>query len=379
MKIVLAFDSFKGSRGPLETGGSAREGILRAVGDAEVSVLGVADGGEGTLEAFMDNENVRAVRVQVSGPLGDAVQAAYAILPNGTAVIELAQTAGLTLIEPRRRDPLKTTTLGMGELIAHALKGGARKFLLALGGSATNDGGTGLLHSLGWRFLDKDKQELFPCGGNLERIEFIDTNAADAALKNCAFEVACDVDNPLCGPRGAAQVYAPQKGANAEDVARLDKGLAHYAQVVERTLGIQISDTPGAGAAGGVGGACLAFLKAQLRPGIDCVLDALDFDEKIRGADWVVTGEGRTDAQSLMGKAPQGIARRARAQGIPAIVVSGGVKVPGEALRQAGICAGFCTLRDVMTLEQAMEKTNSHNNMADTCEAIFGLIAAARK
>lgn len=375
MKVVIAFDSFKGSLSSLELAASAREGIFRVCPDAEVSAVAIADGGEGTLEALAADEGARKMRVRVNGPLGEPAAAAYALLPGDIAVVELAQSSGLPMVPPQRRDPETTTTFGMGEVILDALDKGARRFLIGLGGSATNDGGMGFLTALGWKFLDEKGAVLPGVGASLARVRDIDSSGADARLRQCAFDVACDVDNPLCGPRGAARVYGPQKGATSAQVEALDGGLRNFAACVQRAFGIDVLDVPGAGAAGGCGAACLAFLKARLRPGIECVLDAVGFDALLQGADLVLTGEGRLDAQSLMGKAPQGIARRAKSRGVPVVALAGSVQVDGAALREAGIVSAFSIQTGPVSLEDAMRPENARRSMAAACESVISLFA----
>ena len=354
MKIVLALDSFKGSLSSSEAAMCAREGILRVCPQAEIKVVPVADGGEGTIEALACGENARKVSISVHGPLGEPLMADDAVMGNAIAVVELAKACGLPLVPAALRNPEKTSTFGMGEQIRHAIDGGARRFLLGIGGSATNDGGMGLLQALGWRFLDENGNALAPCGEILARIREIDAAQADGRLKDCVFEVACDVDNPLCGPNGAAHVYAPQKGATPAQVLSLDEGLRHFGALTEKTTGVCVLEYPGAGAAGGVGAACLAFLKARLRRGIDCVLDAVNFDSCLNGADWVVTGEGRLDRQSLMGKTPQGVASRAQKKGIPVVALAGAVEADAAALRRAGIVAAFAIGRGPLPLDLAL-------------------------
>ena len=335
MTITLAFDSFKGSLTSEEVADAFQEGLLSALPHCTVNKVCIADGGEGTAEALVRTLHGEWCETTVSDPLGRDIKVRYGIIPNrsidgyvikkhdGTAIMEMASASGLPLLNPEERNPMKTTTYGTGQLIAHAISQGCRKFLIGIGGSATNDGGTGMLRALGFRFLDKDGQELAGGGEILGHIHWIDVSQALPQLSECQFTVACDVDNPLYGPNGAAHVFAPQKGADAEMVTLLDKGLHAYAEAIQRSLGKDIAHIPGAGAAGGMGAGMIAMLDARLMKGIDLVLDAINFDGIIKGSDLVVTGEGRIDRQTLMGKAPGGVLKRATAQGIPTIAIGG--------------------------------------------------------
>ena len=335
MTITLAFDSFKGSLTSEDVADAFQEGLLSVLPHSVVNKVYIADGGEGTTEALVRTMHGEWCETTVSDPLGRDINARYGIIPNrsidgyvikkhdGTAIMEMASASGLPLLSPEERNPMKTTTYGTGQLIAHAINQGCRKLLIGIGGSATNDGGTGMLRALGYRFLDKDGQELAGGGEILGHIHRIDASLALPQLSECQFTVACDVDNPLYGPNGAAHVFAPQKGADAEMVALLDKGLHAYAEAIQRSLGKDIAHIPGAGAAGGMGAGMIAMLDARLMKGIDLVLDAINFDGIIKGSDLVVTGEGRIDRQTLMGKAPGGVLKRATAQGIPTIAVGG--------------------------------------------------------
>ena len=342
-KIIIAIDSFKGCLTSREAGEAIATGLKEADPECCPVVVPVADGGEGLLEALRAaHPGSRTVTALVHDPLMRPLKASYDILPDGrTALIETARASGLPLLRPEERNPLNTTTYGSGELIADALERGCREFIIGLGGSATNDAGTGLLQALGFRFHDRKGQELGTgeqkmCGLLLEDIASVDCTACHPALKECRFTAACDVRNPLHGPQGAAFVFAPQKGADGEMVMRLDRGLAQLAQVVGRQHGRDMNSLPGSGAAGGMGGGLAAFLDARLCPGTDLLLEHLCFSKRIEGACLIVTGEGKADGQTLMGKLPAGILREGRRRGIPVILLAGVVDDRDQLLR-----AGF--------------------------------------
>lgn len=372
---MVAIDSFKGSLSSLEAGQAAGRGVRRVFADADIDVLQVADGGEGTVGAIAQALGCALRSLKVIGPLGDEVEARYGIAGD-TAFVELAQASGLTLIAPEQRNPLKTSTYGFGQLIADALARGCRKIVAGIGGSATNDGGMGMLRALGFRFYDAERRELSGCGEDLESVATIDTGGAMPELAEAQFIVACDVTNPLYGPRGAAMVFGPQKcnGADKEAICRcLDRGLVHYAEAIERQLVKSVADMPGAGAAGGVGAAMFAFLGARLESGIDVVLDALDFDRKIAQADLVITGEGRVDCQTAMGKAVAGILRRAKARNVPVLVVGGAVE-DVEALNDEGVMAVLPILPGPATLAEAMDADFASKNVERTMEQAMRIV-----
>jgi glycerate kinase len=329
MRIVVAPDSFKEALPARQVCEAIARGIRRARPDAAIDLLPMADGGEGTVDALVAATNGQLRESTVTGPLGESVRACWGVLgdDSGTAVLEMAAASGLGLVPSDRRNPLLTTTCGTGELIAAALNSGARRILIGIGGSATNDGGTGAAQAVGVRFVDRNGRVLPNglSGGQLGLIDRIDPASRDPRIGQVPIEVACDVDNPLCGPRGAAAVYGPQKGADPESVRILDQNLAHLADVIQRDLGMQVRDTPGAGAAGGLGAGLLAFFDAKLRPGIQMVMDALRFLERIAGADLIITGEGRLDRQSMMGKLIEGVGRAAKAAGVPVIAMVGSI------------------------------------------------------
>lgn len=374
MNVIVAIDSLKGSLSSLQAGAAAKAGILRAIPDATVSVKPVADGGEGTVNALVSGLSGRSVTIAVTGPLGETVEATYGILPDHIAVIEMAEAAGLPLVPAEKRNPMITTTYGVGEMILHALDEGCRSFIIGIGGSATNDGGTGMLRALGCRFRKADGTDIAPGAQELAGLAAIETEALDPRLKESRFSIACDVTNPLCGSNGASYIFAPQKGADPATVRKLDAALAHLADIIAATLGTDLRDQPGAGAAGGLGFAFASYLNGTLRPGVDIVLDAVLPESELRAADIVVTGEGRFDGQTAMGKAPVGIARRAKACGCKVIVLAGSVEHSGARATQQNpplIDAVFPILPGAMTLEEAMHEDIAHENMEYTAEQVF--------
>lgn len=355
MKIVLAPDSYKGSLTAQKACGAMAAGIRKVMPEAEIIQAPMADGGEGTVQSLVDATGGRIYMANVKNPLGQIVTAKYGILGDReTAVIEMAEASGLYLINKQERNPLLTSTYGTGELIYNALEQGCRKFILGIGGSATNDGGMGMAQALGVRFLDEKRQDLPDGGGNLGRLEYIDVAGLDKRISESSFTVACDVGNPLCGPNGASVVFGPQKGASPAMVSELDNNLAHYAGVIKRELGFDIKDIPGAGAAGGLGAGMLAFLGAVLKSGVDIVIEAVKLDEKLKGAGLVFTGEGQCDFQTVNGKVPYGVARESKKKSIPCIVITGTVGQGIEALYDHGVTSVFSILDRPMTLEQAM-------------------------
>lgn len=373
MKIVIACDSFKGSVSAIQVADSLAKGLRRVWPDAEIDCMPVADGGEGTVDAFLYGMPGRKVTISAAGPLGEAIQASFALLDNGTAVIETAAASGLPLLAPQQRDPLRATTYGTGQLICAALDAGCKRIVLGLGGSATNDGGAGMAQALGARFLDAAGQPLPPGGGALDRLERIDLSGLDPRLQTTPVVAACDVTNPLCGPQGASVVYGPQKGATPPMVQQLDRCLRRFAQVGFSCTGRDVAHVPGAGAAGGLGAGLLLFCRAQLCSGIDTMLDVLDFDRRAADADLVFTGEGRIDGQSVCGKVPVGVARRVKAQRqIPVIAVVGGIGPDAERVYDCGIDAVFATAPGPITLQHAMR--DSQSLLCRTAEQIARLI-----
>src|SRR5271165_1275987 len=355
MKIVIAPDSFKESLSALDVALHIREGFRAVYPDADYVVLPVADGGEGTVDALVAATGGRRITRRVVGPLGDEVEAFYGVTGDGdAAVIEMAAASGLELVPPDARNPLVTTTFGVGELIRAALDDGARRFIIGIGGSATNDGGAGMLQALGVRFLDVGGRDLALGGGALADLERIDLSGLDPRLAACAIEVACDVDNPLVGPHGASAIFGPQKGATPEMVRVLDANLARYAALIERTIGKSVADMPGAGAAGGLGAGLHAFLGARLRPGIEIVMETVEMDRVVADADLIVTGEGRLDGQTIHGKTPIGVASVAERHGKPVIAIAGSLGEGFEAVYDHGIAAVFSVLPRPCTIAEAL-------------------------
>jgi glycerate kinase len=355
MRIIVAPDSYKGSVSALGVAAAMARGIHAVFPEAEVQQVPVADGGEGTVEALVAATGGRFELTEVPGPLGDPVRARWGVLGDGrTAVLEMAAASGLPLIPEGRRDPRITSTAGTGWLIRAALDAGLRRLIIGIGGSATNDGGAGMARALGARFLDAQGQALPEGGAALVRLERIDLAGLDPRLAEAEILVACDVDNPLTGPRGASAIYGPQKGASPDQVQELDRALAVFARVATRATGREVGDLPGAGAAGGLGGALRWFTPARLRPGVAIVLEATAFEALVAGADLVITGEGRTDAQTAMGKAPVGVAAVAQRQGVPVLCLSGGLGEGADAVLARGIGAVASTVPQAMPLEACM-------------------------
>jgi glycerate kinase len=349
LKIAIAPDSFKGTLSALEAAECIERGLRRELRNISVRKIPMADGGDGTVRAIVDATKGRFKRAKVHDPLGRPIWVRYGITGSGsTSVVEMAAASGLVLLEPSERNPTSTTTRGTGDLIRASLRAGVRKILVGIGGSATIDGGMGMARALGVRFLDKDGQEVPEGGGALGKLARIDMSGRLSALRRAKIEVACDVDNPLTGPTGAARVYGKQKGATSEQVRSLDQNLKHFARIVHRDLGVDMEPVPGAGAAGGLGAGMMAFLGAELRPGIDVVAAAIGLPRRLRGCDLVITGEGRTDGQTLHGKAPMGVIREARRNGIPAIVISGSLGPGAEALLERGVEGCYGALSEPM-------------------------------
>lgn len=373
MKVVVAIDSLKGSLTSMEAGMAIKAGILAAKPDAEVIVKPLADGGEGTTDALIEGLNGERIDVTVTGPLDDPVSCYYGYLKEtNTAIIEMASAAGITLTN--KKDPLHATTYGVGEMINDAINKGCRNFIIGIGGSATNDGGIGMLKALGFEFLDKDGNDTGEGGQALGKVHVIKTDNQNPLLADCHFQVACDVANPLCGKNGATYIYGSQKGVTEDLKEKLDQDMAHYARIASKTLGSDYSDVKGAGAAGGLGFALLGFLHAELIPGIDLIMQVSGLENELRDADIVVTGEGRLDYQTIMGKAPVGIARLAKKYGIKVIAFAGSVTSEASACNRAGIDAFFPIVRGITTLEEAMEPEHAKSNMRETVEQVFRLL-----
>ena len=370
MKAAIAIDSFKGSLSSIEAGNAAAEGIRRVFPDAECVVRPLADGGEGTVDALVSGMGGELREVDVTGPGGKSTTAKYGLLPDGTAVMEMAQASGITLVSGAEKNPLFTTTYGVGEMIIDAVKHDAAKFIVGIGGSATNDAGAGMLQALGWRLLDSEGRDLTRGGAALARIAKIEPPDRIGGLSISAlhFRIACDVTNPLCGPNGASAVFGPQKGATPAMVEELDAALARFAKVA----GVDAT-APGSGAAGGLGYAFKTFLGAELTPGVDLILDETGLERDIAEADVVVTGEGRLDGQTVMGKAPIGVAHLAKRHGKRVIAFAGCLGDGVAAVNDAGIDAFFPILRNVVTLEEALDVPYAAENLSATAEQVFRL------
>lgn len=418
MKILIAIDSFKGSLSSKEAGEAIKTGILRVVPDAEVLISPLADGGEGTVETLVEALGGSLETVRVKGPLFQEVEAHYGILsesekfqaetesnphretlpknhskecseahsdtPSETdsqyspkdgklAVMEMSQASGITLVSPEERNPLKTGSYGVGEMILDAYHKGCRRFLIGIGGSATNDGGIGMLSALGFRFTKENGEEIFPIGDGLKDLARIDATSVPKGLLQSSFQIACDVENPLYGKNGASLVYGFQKGGNKEMLSQMDLWMKRYSELVKEYNPAANPEVPGSGVAGGLGFAFRSFLQGELKSGVSLILEETNLSEKMQGADLVITGEGRLDEQSAMGKAPIGVAKLAKTQGIPVIAFAGAVAEGAKSCNQAGIDAYFPILRGISTLEEAMEKETARRNLEDTVEQVIRL------
>ncbi len=355
MRVVIAPDSYKGSVSAVGVAAALERGVLRVFPQAEVRKIPIADGGEGTVEALVTATGGEMKQARVRGPLGESVEACWGILGDGqTAVIEMAAASGLPLVPPDRRDPRITTTYGTGELIRAALDAGLRRIIIGIGGSATNDGGTGMAQALGAKFLALDGAELLPGGGALARLATIDLSGLDPRLTETEITVACDVDNPLCGQRGASAVFGPQKGATPAMVAELDAALGHFAGCAQAATGRNVAELAGAGAAGGLGAGLLFFTPAKLRPGVEIVLEAVKFADVVKEAAFVITGEGRTDFQTAYGKAPVGVAKVAKQFSVPVFCISGGLGDGADDVLAQGIDATMSICSRPLSLEECM-------------------------
>lgn len=375
MKVVVAIDSLKGSLSSMEAGEAARTGILRAFPDAQIIVRPLADGGEGTTDAFIDGCFAEPVTITVTGPDGRPVQARYGWQKEqNTAVMEMAAAAGITLVKKEDLDPMTATTRGLGEMILDAAARGCRQFILGIGGSATNDGGIGMLTALGCRFTDAQGRDAGEGAQALLRTAAVSLSGMAPVLSECRFTVACDVTNPLCGREGATLVYGPQKGVEPELAETLDRGMEQYARLIADAAGRDYKEVPGAGAAGGLGFALISCLNAHLAPGADMILEALGLERDLEDADFFVTGEGRLDHQTAMGKAPVRAAALAATRCVPALAFAGAVSKEASACNEAGILAYFPIVRGVTDLENAMRPENAAANMADSTEQVFRLI-----
>lgn len=376
MKVVIAVDSFKGSMTSLEAGYAARDGVLKACREARVVVKPLADGGEGTTEALVEGLGGTYASVEVTGPLGEIVTAKYGILPGKkTAVIEMAEAAGIILANKKDLNPWKASTTGVGEMILDAAGRGCREFIIGIGGSATTEGGIGMLQALGYTFYDAEGKPLPPVLESLGKIETICAENVPEVLKKCHFQIACDVTNPLCGENGAVYVYGPQKGVKQEEKKLIDEAMLHYAGKAEKFTGKDNINVPGAGAAGGLGFAFLSFLPyVELKSGISIVLEATGLEKELKDADIVITGEGRMDLQTAMGKVPVGVAHLARKYNCKVIAFAGSVTEDAGKCNEEGIHAFFPIIRGVTTIEEAMDKETAKKNMVLSVEQVFRLL-----
>ena len=376
MKVTIAIDSFKGSLSSFEAGRAVTEGIAAVYQDVQTEICPLADGGEGTASAVTAAMNGRMYKTRVCGPLGEYVDAEYGVIAEErTAIIEMAAAAGITLIPAEQRNPLLTTTYGVGELIAHAItENGCRKFIVGIGGSATNDGGVGMLQALGFSFLDEEGNEIPHGAQGLSRLSKINCSHALSSLAECEFHIACDVTNPLCGEMGCSAIYGPQKGATPKMIKEMDRWLENYARLSEEAMCGSFANVAGAGAAGGLGFALVSYLKGTLESGISLVMRTTHLEDKIKDADIVITGEGRLDGQTAMGKAPIGVASLAKKYGKPVIAFSGCIGKDAELCNEHGIDAFFPILHEVCSIEHAMDVQNAYQNLKSTSEQAFRLI-----
>ncbi|WP_318483215.1 glycerate kinase [Photobacterium leiognathi] len=355
MKIIIAPDSYKESLTAMEVATAIENGFRQVIPNAEYIKLPMADGGEGTVQSLVDASNGTIIERSVTGPLGEQVNGFFGLMGDGkTAIIEMAAASGLHLVSPELRNPMLTTSFGTGELILAALDKGVKHIIVGIGGSATNDGGIGMAQALGIRFLDENNKQISYGGGALDRLHRIDMSNIDPRLISVKLEVACDVDNPLCGEKGASQVFGPQKGATPEMVAQLDNNLAHYAEIIKRDLGKDVKNMAGAGAAGGMGAALLGLFSAQLRPGIEIVMDAVNLADVLKDADLVITGEGRIDSQTIHGKTPIGVARTAKRFNKPVIGIAGCLSYDCNVVHKHGIDAVFSVVPRSVSLAEAL-------------------------
>lgn len=375
MKVVVAIDSFKGSLSSIEAGQAVKAGVLAAHPDANVIIKPLADGGEGTTDAFIEGLGGQRIDLTVTGPMGSPVSCYYGYLEKDkTAIIEMASASGITLVPAHQKNPLTASTRGVGEMILHAPEQGCRHFIIGIGGSATNDAGIGMLKALGYSFLDEQGLDVGEGAQALGKVASIDAKNRHPLLDDCQFRIVCDVTNPLCGENGATYIYGPQKGVTEAQKESLDQDMAHFADVTETTLNCAFKNYPGAGAAGGLGFAFLSYLHASLSPGVELILDAINLSDALNGADIVVTGEGQLDRQTAMGKAPVGVAKLAKAHGAKVLAFSGSVTKEAVACNQAGIDAFFPILRRIVTLEEAMDPSTARSNMTASVEQVFRLL-----
>jgi glycerate kinase len=372
MKVIIAPDSFKGSNTTIAVANTIEKGIRKVFPDVEVVKIPIADGGEGTVDALVLGAGGKFMELEVVGPLGESLVAKYGILDNGTAVIEMAAASGLPLVPDDKKDPLITTTYGTGQLIKAALDEGCKNIVIGIGGSATNDGGVGMAQALGVSFKDANGNELSYGGGALDKLATIDISNMDPRIKDTEIVVACDVSNPLCGERGASAIYGPQKGATPELVKILDANLGHYANIIKEQLGKDIIDVPGTGAAGGLGAGLIVFCDAQLKSGIETVLDVVDIDQHLPTTDFVITGEGKIDAQSVYGKVPVGVGQRVKKYNLPVLAIVGDIGDGASAVYDYGVDGIMSTVNKAMPLSEAMGR--SSELLEDAAERVMRII-----
>ena len=380
MKVVVAIDSFKGCMSSLEAGNCIREAVEDTGYVSDIKVFPLADGGEGTVEALMSCMHGKEIEVDVTGPLGEKVSSYYGVLEEEKlAVMEMANVAGITMVADCSKNPMNTTTYGVGEMILDAANRGCREFIIGIGGSATNDGGLGMLTALGVEFYNKEGKKAGIFGRDVMRVDRVDTSHLAEVLKECHFTIMCDVTNPLCGEMGSSAIYGPQKGATAKTIAQMDEGLKQYAEVIRRDTGKDFADAEGAGAAGGLGFAFLTFLNTTMSAGISYILEKLGLDEEMKDADIVITGEGKLDAQTAMGKAPAGVAAMAKKHGALVLGFTGATSEDAEACNKAGMDAYFSICRGPMSMEEAMDKETARQNIHMTVKQVFNLIHQLKK
>lgn len=374
MNVLVAIDSFKGSLSSSEAGSAVKDAVFKADKNSSVTVIPLADGGEGTVDALSQSLNGDIIEITVTGPLGQPVKAKYCLLDDKTAIIEMAEASGITLVPEEKRNPLHTTTYGVSEIIKDAIARGSRNFIIGIGGSATNDGGTGMLSALGFNFTDKSGNKI-PFGAiGLSELTEISCDNVITELKNCRFRIACDVTNPLCGENGCSKIFGPQKGATPEMIEDMDIWLNNYSKLCKRISDKANPDFPGSGAAGGLGFAFLTFADSVLESGFRIVSDITKLEENIMKADIVVTGEGKLDGQTIMGKAPIGVAELAKKHNKKVIAFSGVVSDDAEICNEYGIDAYFPILRQIATTENAMKKDYAYKNLTDTAYQVFRLL-----
>ncbi|MDK2799261.1 MAG: glycerate 2-kinase [Clostridiales bacterium] len=372
MKIIIAPDSFKGSNTTIAVANTIEKGIRKVFPDAEIIKVPIADGGEGTVDALVLGAGGEFKEKTVTGPLGEKLTAKYGVLKNGVAVIEMAAASGLPLVPEDKKNPLVTTTYGTGELIKAALDDGCKQIVIGIGGSATNDGGMGMAQALGVSFKDKDGNELGSGGGELDKLATIDISGLDPRIKDTEIIVACDVSNPLCGERGASAIYGPQKGATPEMIKQLDANLRHFAGIIKEQLGQDIIDVPGSGAAGGLGAGLIVFCGAQLKSGIETVLDVVNVDKDLPTTDLVITGEGKIDGQSVYGKVPVGVGQRAKKYNKPVLAIVGDIGDGASAVYDHGVDGIMSTVNKAMPLSEAMQR--STELLEDAAERVMRII-----